>query len=106
MIQSICCPNCSGPLDYDGSREVLKCAYCGASVVVAQLTPSAPKPDPQIPDPSLTEVAALMHAGKRVQATILYREITGAGLKRHNRPWIGLWLGKRSGGLTASPQHK
>jgi len=81
MIQSICCPNCSGPLDYDGSREVLKCAYCGASVVVAQLIPSAPKPDPQIPDPSLTEVAALMRAGKRVQATILYREITGAGLK-------------------------
>lgn len=81
MIQSISCPNCSGPLDYDGSKEVLKCAYCGASVVVAQLTPSVPKPDPQIPDPSLTEVAALVRAGKRVQATILYREITGAGLK-------------------------
>jgi len=50
-------------------------------VVVAQLTPSSPISDPQIPDPSLTEIAALMRAGKRVQATILYREITGAGLK-------------------------
>ena len=34
-----------------------------------------------MPDPSLSEVAALFRAGKRVQATIRYREITGANLK-------------------------
>jgi hypothetical protein len=34
-----------------------------------------------IPDPSLSEVAALFRSGKRVQATILYREITGASLQ-------------------------
>jgi ribosomal protein L7/L12 len=59
---------------------VVKCTYCGASVSIAQSIPGAPIPDPQVPDPSLTEVAVLMRAGKRVQATIRYREITGAGL--------------------------
>jgi hypothetical protein len=81
MIQSINCPNCSGPLDYDGSQAVLKCAYCGASVVPAQINLASPIPDPQVRDPSLTEVAGLMRAGKRGQATILCREITGAGLE-------------------------
>jgi len=81
MIESIDCPNCSAPLDYDGSQTVLKCSFCGASVNIAQNSPSVPIPDPQVPDPSLTEVAVLVRAGKRVQATIRYREITGAGLK-------------------------
>jgi hypothetical protein len=81
MIESIHCPNCSAPLDYDGSQAILKCSYCGASVNIAHCSPSAPVFDPQVPDPSLTEVAVLVRTGKRVQATIRYREITGAGLK-------------------------
>ena len=81
MIYSVQCPNCSASLDFDGSQAVVKCAYCGSSVSIAQSIPGVPFPDPQIPDPSLTEVAVLVRAGKRVQATIRYREITGAGLK-------------------------
>jgi ribosomal protein L7/L12 len=81
MIQSIECPNCSAPLEFDGSQAVVKCTYCGATVSIAQSIPGASMPDPQVPDPSLTEVAVLVRAGKRVQATIRYREITGAGLK-------------------------
>ena len=81
MIQSIQCPNCSAPLNFDGSQVVVKCAYCGASMSIAQSIPGVPILDPQVPDPSLTEVATLVRAGKRVQATIRYREITGAGLK-------------------------
>lgn len=80
-MQTIHCPNCSGPLDYNGTQAVIKCAYCGSSVVTAQFNPASSIPDPQVPDSSLTEVAVLMRAGKRVQVTILYREITGAGLK-------------------------
>jgi ribosomal protein L7/L12 len=68
-------------MDFDGSQAVVKCAYCGASVSIAQSIPGIPILDPQVPDPSLTEVATLVRAGKRVQATIRYREITGAGLK-------------------------
>jgi ribosomal protein L7/L12 len=68
-------------MDFDGSQAVVKCAYCGASVSIAQSIPGIPILDPQVPDPSLTEVTTLVRAGKRVQATIRYREITGAGLK-------------------------
>jgi LSD1 subclass zinc finger protein len=81
MIQLLNCPNCNTPLDYDGAQTVVKCAYCGALVAVALISSAVPTPDPQIPDPSLTEVAVLMRAGKRVRVTVLYREITGAGLK-------------------------
>lgn len=81
MIQSINCPNCNAPLEYDGAPTILKCPYCGTSAAVVDIFPAGSIPDPQLPDPSLAEVAELMRAGKRVQATILYREITGAGLK-------------------------
>lgn len=57
---------------------MIQCDYCGSSI---QLAEAAPAPDPLVPDPSLSEVATLFRAGKRVQATIRYREITGAGLK-------------------------
>jgi len=67
-------------LDFDGSQAVVKCAYCGSSVSIPQSIPGVPMSDPQVPDPSLTEVAVLARAGKRVQATIRYRELTGAGL--------------------------
>ena len=63
----------------------MRCAYCGALISVASLAPAAPPPqparDPLVPDPTLAEVAELFRAGKRVQATMRYREITGAGLK-------------------------
>ena len=81
--QSLTCPNCGAALDYDGKSSVVRCGFCGASVVVPEaLRPKAPERDPQLPDPSLTEVAELFRAGKRVRATIRYREITGAGLKQ------------------------
>ncbi|MBI3243478.1 MAG: hypothetical protein HYZ49_14435 [Chloroflexi bacterium] len=80
--QSLSCPNCNAALDYAGEQSVIRCEYCGSSVVVPEsVRPTAPKPDPLVSDPTLSEVAALFRAGKRVQATILYREITGAGLK-------------------------
>ena len=82
MPQSFACPNCGASLDYDGVQTVVRCSHCGSTVLVPEsMRPAAPKADPLMPDPSLAEVAALFRAGKRVQATILYRQITGAGLK-------------------------
>jgi hypothetical protein len=82
MPQAFSCPNCGAALDYDGVQALIPCSQCGSSVIVPEtLRPSAPQPDPLLPDPTLTEVATLFRAGKRVQATIRYREITGAGLK-------------------------
>ncbi len=79
---SLSCPNCSAPLEVDGSTSTVRCAYCGSLVALpGAYRPPAPQPDPLVPDPGLSEVAALFRAGKRVQATIRFREITGASLK-------------------------
>jgi len=82
MPQSFSCPNCGVALTYDGAQTVVRCSHCGSSVVVPEtMRPAAPAIDRLVPDPTLSEVAALFRAGKRVQATMRYREITGAGLK-------------------------
>ncbi len=82
MPQTISCPNCGAALDFDGAQTVIRCSHCGSSVIVPEAArPAAPAPDRLVPDPSLSEVAALFRAGKRVRATVRYREITGAGLK-------------------------
>jgi DNA-directed RNA polymerase subunit RPC12/RpoP len=82
MLESFACPNCGTALDLDGTQTAMHCPGCGSSIIVPDnLRPSSTKPDPQIPDPSLSEVAALLRTDQRVHATILYREITGASLK-------------------------
>ena len=82
MPQAFACPNCGAALSYAGVRPVVECSFCGSSVMIPVPTPAtALGYDPLVPDPSLSEVAALFRAGKRVQATIRYREITGAALK-------------------------
>jgi DNA-directed RNA polymerase subunit RPC12/RpoP len=82
MTQPFSCPNCGGALELDGAQPVIRCPHCGSSVIVPEaLRPAAPAPDRLVPDPTLSEVAALFRAGRRVQATVRYREITGADLK-------------------------
>jgi DNA-directed RNA polymerase subunit RPC12/RpoP len=82
MPYALSCPNCGASLDYAPDQLVVRCTHCDSSIVIADLLPQTDtKPDPLIPDPTLREVALLLRAGKRVQATIRYREITGADLK-------------------------
>jgi len=81
-LQALECPNCGASLEYDGKSSTIRCQQCGSSILVSEpLRPTGYAPDPLVPDPTLTEVAALLREGKRVHATIRYREITGAGLK-------------------------
>jgi uncharacterized Zn finger protein (UPF0148 family) len=89
MGAAFICPNCGAPLLVGRGQAVAQCGYCGSSVAVPQPETPAQKAersayhrDPLVPDPTLSEVAALFREGKRVQATILYREITGATLKQ------------------------
>ncbi len=85
MTTAITCPGCGAPLSHPGGRATARCPYCGVAVAVAPPPPAdAPAPparDRQVPDPTLAPVAELLRADKRVQATILYRQITGATLK-------------------------
>jgi ribosomal protein S27E len=76
------CPNCGAALNFDGAQTVLLCPACGTSIIVPDnLYPSTTKSVPLVPNPSLSEVAALLRSGQRVHAAILYREITGSGLQ-------------------------
>jgi hypothetical protein len=86
------CPACNAPLEIQPAQSLARCAYCGQTFAVSQPVPPARSPasfpspgmnplDQRLPDPSLSEVAVLLDASKRVQATIRYREITGATLK-------------------------
>ncbi len=82
MTHAIACPQCSAPLPISAHETFIRCPYCGSAVQVASAPESTNSAhDPLLPDPSLTEVAMLLRAGKRVQATVRYREITGASLK-------------------------
>jgi hypothetical protein len=82
MLESFACPNCATALNFDGTQTTMRCPGCGGSIMLPDnLRPSTTKPDPQVPDPTLSEVAALVRSGQRVHATIRYREITGASLK-------------------------
>jgi predicted RNA-binding Zn-ribbon protein involved in translation (DUF1610 family) len=82
MLESFACPNCGTALNLDGTQTPLHCPGCGGSIIIPdQVRPATAKPDPQVPDPTLSEVAALLRSGQRVHATIRYREITGANLK-------------------------
>jgi LSD1 subclass zinc finger protein len=82
-MQSFTCPNCNAPLTYDGQAATVACAYCNNTVVVPEaLRPVSQTParDPLVKDPALRDVATLLRENKRVQATIRYREVTGATL--------------------------
>lgn len=84
MLDSLDCPNCGAPLNFNDLSAARRCPACGSSIIMAdedEVRPSTTKRDPSVPDATLSEVAALFRAGKRVQATIRYREITGANLK-------------------------
>ena len=82
MLQLQTCPSCGAALPEEVALRAVRCKYCGALVSSAPSPAAVPLArDPLVPDPSLTEVATLFREGKRVRATMRYREITGAGLK-------------------------
>lgn len=89
MASVIECPRCGGALELPQGDDRVKCRYCGSLIVVPEAAtprPPAPqpstRPDPRLPDSTLADVAALLGAGRRVRATIRYRQITGATLRQ------------------------
>ena len=82
MLESLECPNCGAPLNFKDLSTRMSCPACGSAIIMAdEVRPAPAQRDPSVPDTTLSEVAALFRAGKRVQATIRYREITGANLR-------------------------
>jgi hypothetical protein len=88
------CPACGAPLDPQPGEITLKCGYCGNSVALPQPLRS-PVSHGNFATSStgfdlnsmvgqaarIKEVVELAHAGNKIEAIKLYREITGMGLK-------------------------
>ncbi len=89
MASVIECPRCGGALELPEDDDRVKCRYCGSLIVVPEAAtarqvaqPAPTRPDPRLPDATLADVAALLGAGRRVRATIRYRQVTGATLRQ------------------------
>ncbi|MEW5830782.1 MAG: PQQ-binding-like beta-propeller repeat protein [Chloroflexota bacterium] len=77
------CPTCGAPLDYDGSRAVVRCKFCQNVVVIDALKPEKPGetglPKPAgVPD----EIVQLIRAGNKLEAIKRYRELYDVSLAR------------------------
>jgi outer membrane protein assembly factor BamB len=82
MAHSFQCPNCSGPIAYEGHGSSVPCPYCGTTVIVPEelRSPSDTSPEAiQVLD--LSQIMAEMNAGRKINAIKLYRELTNVGLK-------------------------
>ena len=82
MSTSFQCPNCSGPIAFEGRGLSVPCPYCGTTVIVPEELrpqPSAVPESTQVLD--LSEIMAAVRAGRKIEAIKLYRVQTGLGLK-------------------------
>ena len=82
MATSFQCPNCSGPIVFEGRGLSVPCPYCGTTVIIPEelRSPTATHPG-TVQTLDLSEILAEMHAGRKINAIKLYRELTAVGLK-------------------------
>lgn len=73
--QTLTCPSCGAPLEFDGRSAIVQCKFCKTSVLLpgAQKEVSAPA--------SLEDIRRLAQSGDKVEAIRRYRERFGVGLK-------------------------
>lgn len=90
MAATFNCPMCSAPLDYDGSGEIVRCPYCGNSVIVpSELRPVKSPALAQvetserafITEEQMAEIKLLIRDGQKIEAIKRCRQTTTAGLK-------------------------
>jgi len=74
---ALACPACGASLEYDGVSPVVRCTYCGNSIVVASLVaaPARPAAPPQGQEDAFAEeVRLLVEGGETDQAIDLLRQ--------------------------------
>jgi LSD1 subclass zinc finger protein len=94
------CTSCSTPLEYDESKEIIRCHVCGTSVIPGQTAASEPASIAR--DPRLDEIRSLSFAGNKIAAIKLYRETYGVGLKEAKDAVEAL---ERGGAPASAPIH-
>lgn len=95
MAETLTCPNCGAPLDYQGNDPIIRCPYCNTSVVVPDNLRAKPSFSSKPSNYTLSgiggdmgslvqkarrikEVKDLALAGNMEEANRLYRELTNA----------------------------
>lgn len=96
MPQTLKCPSCAAPLQYDGRSPSIQCEYCNNILLMPEESRHAAPPPPnfsfgssdpfanfapQINLSRLIEINDLMHSGRKIEAIKLFRETFNVGLK-------------------------
>ncbi len=88
MSETLKCPTCGAPLDFEPGQLTITCKYCQNNVIVPEaLRPQAafsPAASPFLQGDqfaSLQEIARLARAGQKIEAIKLFRQTFGTGLK-------------------------
>jgi ribosomal protein L7/L12 len=93
MPQTLKCPSCAAPLEYDGRNPTLQCAYCNNIVLMPETARSRPSaveapadrlsPDSisALPPDLAAELNDLIRRGLKIAAIKRYRESYNVGLK-------------------------
>ena len=89
MSQSLNCPSCGAPLDYDLSTNeaVIHCPFCRTSVLMpvslqaTGVRPSSGFQQAEGHAQEMREICRLLKAGNKIEAIKLYRDAFHTGLK-------------------------
>jgi hypothetical protein len=85
MTEALKCPSCAAPLDPpDGNVASMRCPYCNTTVVLrggSQDTQSDGSVSNFGSAAQIAEIAALVRAGKKIDAIKLFRQFHGADLR-------------------------
>jgi outer membrane protein assembly factor BamB/ribosomal protein L7/L12 len=74
---SLNCPACGAPLDIDGTRALVRCKFCGSTLLV----PGALPAQAAAPESTLDEIRRLVESGNRIEAIKRYRQVYDVNLQ-------------------------
>ncbi|KAF0109115.1 MAG: hypothetical protein FD146_159 [Anaerolineaceae bacterium] len=77
LPQTLTCPSCGAPLDFDGKSALVRCKFCKNVALV----PGFPAAQAEVPRAALEEIASLARDGNMVEAIKRYRQLFDVGLK-------------------------
>ncbi|MFZ0547287.1 MAG: hypothetical protein WAM60_17715 [Candidatus Promineifilaceae bacterium] len=93
MPQTLKCPSCAAPLQYDGRSPSVQCEYCNNIILMPEASSRSAPPDPNnVNDPfasfapqinlaRIVEINDLAQRGRKIDAIKLFRETFHVSLK-------------------------
>lgn len=96
MPQTLKCPSCAAPLQYDGRSPSIKCEYCNNITLIPEAYRQSSSSaqnfsfgsgsslgdlSQSLPLDKLVEINEKLHNGRKIEAIKIFRETFGVGLK-------------------------